>query len=189
MENRKSFVVLLLVFLSFRSLFAQSVDSLNKKSSVLELSFGQSLLFISNSRQFDIRNSAAIIVPTSAILFFGELRPEKRLSIPVFLNIATESKQFLIDGALVSEKASPTFGTGISFKPLLFNMGDETRCAVEVAPLASFVFDKRNQIRVAPVIASRLRLIRGKYFTMYCGLSYSIGIDAFGILYGTGSLF
>src|SRR5687768_14957326 len=69
-------------------------DSLFRKG-VFELSFGQSLLFISNSKQINIRNQAAIVIPTSAMLFFVEFRPLKRVRVPVFFNLPTESKQFL----------------------------------------------------------------------------------------------
>lgn len=185
----KIFVLILFLFTSAH-VFSRETDTVKtKKDPLFELSFGQSLLFIGSSRVYDIRNNVDIVVPTNAILFFSEIRPAKKLSIPLFLNIATETKQFLIDGVLVSEKASPTFGTGITYKPFQFKITDDTKLEFEIGPLASVIFDRRNQVRVAPVIASRFRLVRGKYFVMYLGFSYSVGIDAFGLLYGTGSMF
>ena len=79
------------------NLIAQKGDSTKFKFRNFELSFGQSLLFISNSKQTNIINNEAIVIPTSAILFSTEFRPDKLIRIPIFLNIATESKQFLVN--------------------------------------------------------------------------------------------
>lgn len=165
-------IFIVVFFLVTGILHSQDTDtSKTKKEPLFEISFGQSLLFIGSSRVYDIRNNVDIVVPTNAILFFSEIRPAKRVSIPLFLNIATETKQFLIDGVLVSEKASPTFGTGITYKPFQFKIAEETKLDFEIGPLASIIFDRKNQIRIAPVIASRFRLVRGKYFVMYLGFS------------------
>lgn len=185
----KIFILFLFLVASVNSFTQETDTAKTKKDPLFEISFGQSLLFIGSSRVYDIRNNVDIVVPTNAILFFSEIRPAKKVSIPLFLNIATETKQFLIDGVLVSEKASPTFGTGITYKPFQFKIAEETKLEFEIGPLASIIFDRKNQIRIAPVIASRFRLVRGKYFVMYLGFSYSVGIDAFGLLYGTGSMF
>ncbi len=167
---------------------AQVLDSLKKKMH-FEMSFGHSLLFISNSKQIDIKNEEAIVVPTSAVLFFTEFRPEKFMRIPVFLNIATETKQFLVDSVLVNEKASPTFGTGLVFKVFQIKIDDKSKVEFEAGPLASFLFETDNSIRIAPIIAGRFRISRGENFVMYIGTSYSIGIDALGLVYGTGTVF
>lgn len=162
-------------------------DSLFRKG-VFELSFGQSLLFISNSKQINIRNQAAIVIPTSAMLFFVEFRPLKRARIPVFFNLPTESKQFLVAGQLVNERASPTFGTGVQFKCLRAKVAAGSIVELEAGPLCSFLMDTRNTIRFAPIGAARVRLLRNN-FVMYVGTSYSAGINSWGILYGTGTVF
>jgi hypothetical protein len=184
----KAIISCLFIFFYSLNVFATEKDS-TKKEQKFELSFGQSLLFISSSQLANIRNRVDIVVPTNAILIFTEFRPLKKIRIPVFINIATETKQFLINGVLTNEKASPTFGTGLTYSLFSFSIGDESRINFEIGPMASFIFDRFNQIRVAPIIASRFRIMRGDYFSMYFGFSYSFGIDAFGILYGTGSLF
>jgi len=101
------------VLIGALTLHAQGSDSSKTNYRNFELSFGQSLLFISNSKQTSIVENEAVVLPTSAVLFSAEFRPDRRLRIPVFFNLATESKQFLINGVLVNEKASPTLGSGI----------------------------------------------------------------------------
>ena len=162
-------------------------DSLFRKG-VFELSFGQSLLFISNSKQINIRNQAAIVIPTSAMLFFVELRPLKRMRVPVFFNLPTESKQFLVAGQIVNERASPTFGTGLEFKCFGVKVAAGSMIELEAGPLFSFLMDTKNAVRFAPIGAARVRLIRNN-FVMYVGTSYSYGINSWGILYGTGTVF
>jgi hypothetical protein len=167
---------------------ASEADSLKKKN-YFELSFGQSLVFISNSKQIDIRNQQAIVIPTSAILFFAEFRPQRKLRIPVFLNIPTESKQFLVNGVLINERASPTIGSGITFRCLGIDIDKKSKVELEVGPLVSLIFDTKKNVRVAPILGSRIKITRGENFVMYFGVSYSIGINALGMLYGTGTNF
>ena len=108
-------MVILMLLFSFSKTNAQESDSTETKK-VLELSFGQSLLFISDSKVIDLHTEHAVVVPTSALLFFAELRPQKKVRIPVFLNLPTESKQFIVNGQLTNEPARPVFGFGLQFK-------------------------------------------------------------------------
>jgi hypothetical protein len=179
----------LIVFLLFSlSSLASEQDSLQKKN-YFELSFGQSLIFISNSKQIDIRNQQAIVIPTSAILFFAEFRPQRIVRIPVFINIPTESKQFLVNGVLINERASPTIGSGVTFKCFGINIDKKSKVELELGPLISFIFDTSKNVKIAPIIGSRIKITRGENFIMYFGVSYSLGINALGMLYGTGTNF
>jgi len=168
--------------------YARKLDSLLSNQH-FELSFGQSILFISNSKQINIKTNSAIVIPTNAMLFFAEFRPQKKCHIPVFFNLATETKQFVVNGQLVNERASPTFGSGVTFRIFQAKIDSTSKIEFEAGPLASVLFNKNNKIRVAPIIAGRFRIMRGKNFVMYAGVSYSIGINALGLLYGTGTVF
>ncbi len=185
-KSKQLLYVILMLFVA--NSFAQQPDSL-KNNEHFELSFGQSLLFISNSRLADIQNQAAIVVPTNAMLFFVEFRPQKLIKIPVFFNLPTETKQFLVNGKLFNEKASPTFGAGLEFRVFQIKIDSKSKLEFEAGPLFSFVFDTKNNIIIAPILASRFRIMRGENFVMYIGASYSLGIEAIGLLYGTGTIF
>lgn len=132
----------------------------------------------------------AIILPTSAVLFFAEFRPFKILRLPLFFNLPTESKQFLLDsGVVVNERVNPTFGGGIQFKIFKFKIDDQTTIEWEMGPLVSFLMTKDENLKFAPIGAGRLRIIKKRNFVMYIGTSYSLGIDSWGLIYGTGFLF
>ncbi|HTF02940.1 MAG TPA: hypothetical protein VK826_02910, partial [Bacteroidia bacterium] len=103
--------------------------------------------------------------------------------------LATGPKQFLVDSVLVSERASPTFGTGMTFKVFRQNFGLNSAIEFECGPLASFLFDRGGKIKFAPVAAGRFRFLKKEDFIMYLGCSYSVGINALGIFYGTGYIF
>jgi hypothetical protein len=173
----------------FYKKISKHFNDTTKRGNRFEISFGQNLLYISNNKQINLRKQSAVVVPTSAILFFAEFRPKKTMRIPLFVNIATESKQYIIDGQLVNERASPTFGTGIVFRLLELNLDRKSKIELEVGPLASVLADQNKKIRFSPVLATRFKLCRGENFVMYFGLNYSVGINAFGILYGTGTNF
>jgi hypothetical protein len=177
-----------LLFVISSSVFGQEKDSLPKQK-LFELSFGNNVLFIPDSKLIDISQNDAVVLPTKSILFFTEFRPDKFLRVPVFFNLPTESKEFLVNGALISERASPTFGTGLEFRLMKVNVLGSTRIELEAGPLASFIFDKNGKIRVSPVLAGRVRVMRGENFVMYIGCSYSVGVNALGLLYGTGTVF
>ena len=187
MNTTKLFLLLFISSLA-TNVHAEKLDTL-KKNEHFELSFGQSLFFISNSKQVNVRNQAAIVLPTSGILFFAEFRPQKVMRVPVFLSIATESKQFLVNGLLVNERASPTLGTGLVFKAFQIKIDSTSKVELEAGPLASLIFDTNKNVKVAPILAGRFRIKRGSNFVMYIGSSYSVGINAFGLIYGTGTLF
>lgn len=186
--NKKVFLCIGLV-LHFGTIFAQLKDSVKSKDPLFEISFGNTILFIPDKQLNTIQNQTSLVIPTSALLFFTELRPKKVLRFPFFFNLPTETKQFLVDGQLVYKKANPTFGGGIEFRVFKVSIDDKTKLDMEMGPLASCIVDKQNVFRFVPVLAGRLRLIRGENFVMYFGGSYSFGINAMGILYGTGTMF
>ena len=167
---------------------AQLSDTLKKKQ-LFELSFGQSLLFISNSKLINARSKEALIIPTNAILFFAELRVQKKIKVPLFFNIATEPKQFLVNNQLIAERASPTFGAGLEYKIFEAKIDPKFKLDFEAGLLISCLFTNRNAVRLAPVLAARLRLLSGDNFVMYVGTSYSFFIDSWGLLYGTGTVY
>jgi len=186
------FIAILCLFSSFCQAHLKDSttvsDTLEYKR--FEFSFGQSMLFISNSKEIDLLMEDAIILPTSAVLFFAEFRPFKILRLPLFFNLPTESKQFLLDsGVVVNERVNPTFGGGIQFKIFKFKIDDQTTIEWEMGPLVSFLMTKDENLKFAPIGAGRLRIIKKRNFVMYIGTSYSLGIDSWGLIYGTGFLF
>jgi hypothetical protein len=187
MKTPKLFL-LLISALFLNSANAWKLDSMMKNKH-FEVSFGQSLLFISNSKQVNIKNQQAVVIPTNAVLFFAEFRPQKKIRIPVFFNLATETKQFVVNNQIISERASPTFGTGFTYNLFKIQLDSTSKIEFEAGPLASVLFNTNKNLRVAPIIAGRFRIMRGKNFVMYAGMSYSIGINALGLLYGTGTIF
>ena len=181
------------LFLIFSSglIFASGTDSTAslKKNTRLELSFGNSQIFVSDSESVSIRNSNNIVLATHAMLFFVEFRPTKKFRFPIFFNLPTESKQYLINGVLVYERASPTLGLGVQYNCVHLNMNERSAFEFDIDPNISFLLEKSGKVRSAPVFAGRIRLLRDKNLVMYVGSSYSMGINAFGLLYGTGFFF
>ncbi|MCI5055044.1 MAG: hypothetical protein MRY83_02990 [Flavobacteriales bacterium] len=180
--------ILILMFISLigmSSAIGQS-DTLHKK---FELSFGQAMLFISSSEVQDILENEAIIVPTNSMLFFAELRPLKRFRIPIFFNLPTETKQFLLNGQIINERASPTFGSGAQFQLARVKFDERSQVQFEAGPLVSFLMSEESKLVFAPISAGRFRIIRDNNFVMYIGTSYSFGINSWGLFYGTGFIF
>lgn len=184
--------VILTIGLISISFFSNAQDSTkvdSTKSKLLELSFGQSLLFISDSKVNDIHAEEAVVIPTSNILFFAEFRPLKKFRLPIYANIPTESKQFIVDSVLVNEKANPDFGLGFQYLISNINIDSKTQVQFEAGALANFIFPKNSKTRLSPVLAGRVRFIKQKDFVMYIGPTYAIGIQTWGLIFGTGYIF
>ena len=105
------YIYLIGLFFYYSTFFGQT-DSSETINNKFELSFGQSILFIPDDKLERIAQRESIIVPTNSILFFIEFRPQKKLRVPLYVNLPTESKQFFIDSVLVNEKANATGGFG-----------------------------------------------------------------------------
>lgn len=182
--------ILLCILFFINTVHSQTVnDTSKKRDPFFEISFGKSVLFVPQSKVSKIQNQTSVVLPTSALLFFAELRPKKLIRFPFFFNLPTESRQILINGQLINQKASSTFGSGIIFRALKFKIDEKSKIELEAGTLVSCIIDTKNVFRFAPVIASRIRIMRGDYFIMYIGGSYSIGIDVIGMLFGTGTMF
>jgi hypothetical protein len=185
-RKKAFFLLLFLCGMPCISKAQEKADSL-KHNPLFELSFGQNLLFLSKSRQTTILNSLDLVVPTSAVLFFAVFRPEKKWKLPVFFNLPTESTQFLQpNGTIRYQRSTPSFGSGIEFRLLKFDIREKIKFDMEAGPLLAFVTDFRNEFVPAPLITTRMRLRSDDNFVMYLGGSYTVGLDAFGLFYGTG---
>ncbi len=182
---------LFLIILSTYSIFifAQSSSDTLQEKRLFELSFGQNLLFIPDSKIIDFKADNAIVVPTSALVFLLQFRPDHNWRIPLFFNLPIETKQFLVNGQLISEKASPAFGAGIEYRFFEININKESKIEFEAGPFGSVLFDEDKQLRFAPIMAGRFRLQQGKHFVMYIGANYALGINAYGVFFGTGTIF
>jgi len=53
----------------------------------------------------------------------------------------------------------------------------------------SLLFDKNSNPRISPLAAGRFRLQQNKNFVMFIGTSFNLGINVFGLFFGTGVLF
>jgi hypothetical protein len=171
-----------------------TTDTSKPRKQFFELSFGSTMLFISNSDIQKIQDAAKLTIPTNTMLFFAEFRPQMKTRIPVFLNIPTESKQFIVTDSvgkqsLVNEKASITLGTGFQYRPFQVTLYGDTKLEFEAGPLVSAGFDSNKKLFIAPLIAGRLMVKKGSDFVMYFGGSYAFGVNSIGILYGTGTIF
>lgn len=182
----KKGIISFFLFITALSAKCQENDSI---ATSFELSFGQSTLFISNDQVATIKNDFNVVIPTNSMLFFAEFRPFKRIKIPIVFNLPTESKQFIIDGKLVSEKASPTLATGAEFKIFDFNIPFDAQVEMDIGTLGSVIFRENYELALAPLITNRIRIIKDKSFIMYLGASYSMGVNTWGMFYGTGYIF
>ncbi len=165
-----------------------SAQTKNRKGH-FELSFGQSILFISNSDQVDLLAKSAIVIPTSSILLFSEFRTLNKVKIPIFCNIPVSAKQFIVDNQIISEHASASYGTGVQFRIFNLEILSKSYMEMEFGPMLSMGNDQKGNLWASPFLAGRLRIRKGENFVMYMGATYAFGINTAGLIYGTGTIF
>jgi len=185
-QKQRSIVSLCFFLLLFSLNIKGQKDSI---PSNFELSFGQSTLFISHGDATQLKKDLNLIVPTNSMLFFAEFRPFNKIKIPIFLNLPTESKQFIENGVLISQRASSTLGAGLEFKLIDFKIPYNSKIEIDIASLGSLLFRENKQLVFAPLITSRIKIIKDSSFIMYLGSSYSLGVNTWGLFYGTGYIF
>ena len=169
-------------------MLAQSQDSTVLKRR-FELSFGQNILFIPDSKLINYREAEALIIPTSSILLFAQLRPDHKFKVPIFFNLPIETKQFLVNNQLISERASPALGAGLEFRVFGIRFDEKSKVEFEGGPLISVLFDKASKPKISPLIAGRFRLQQSEHFVMFIGTSFNLGINVYGLFFGTGVIF
>lgn len=188
-NSMKHIYFLLIALCFYSSAFFGQADSAESVNNKFELSFGQSILFIPDEKLEGIAQKESIIIPTNSILFFAEFRPQKKLRIPLYVNLPTESKQFFIDSVLVNEKANATGGFGLQYKCIQVPISKASVAEWEMGALSNLLISKRNRFRIVPLLNGRIRLVKNNNFVMYLGTSYSFGVNSWGLFYGTGFLF
>lgn len=188
--NFTTFIILFcFLFAGMTKISGQEVIKDKKNSKNFEISFGQSVLFISNSDQIDLLANSAVVLPTTSILFFVELLTLRKVRIPIYYNLPTGAKQFMINGKIVNEESSSSFGTGIQFRLFKIKFDTKTTLEMEIGPIAGFGLDKKSNMWFAPILATRVRVMKNENFVMYIGGTYALGINSLGLLYGTGTIF
>lgn len=188
--NFKIFILLFcFLYASINKISGQELIKEKRNNNNFELSFGQSVLFISNSDQINLLTNSAVVLPTTSILFFVELFTLRKVRIPLFYNLPTGAKQFIINNSIVNEEASSSFGTGIQFKLFKIKFDAKSTLEMEIGPMASFGIDKKRNLWFAPILATRMRVMKNENFVMYIGGTFAMGINSLGLLYGTGTIF
>lgn len=187
-KNLLLLVCILQLFLA-SDVTAQDTAQTKGRKGHFELSFGQSILFISNSDQVNLLTKSAVVVPTSSVLLFAEFRTLSKIKIPIFCNIPVTAKQFIINNQIVNEQASASFGTGLQFKIFEYEVLSKAIMEMEFGPMLSVGSDQKGDLWAAPFLAGRIRVRKGENFVMYIGASYAMGLNTFGLLYGTGTIF
>lgn len=187
--STKLFIIIIWLLAFNIHVIGQEADKKKERKGHFELSFGQSLLFISNSQQVNLLTKSAIVVPTSSVLLFAEFRTLNKIKIPVFCNIPTSAKQFIINNQVINEQASASYGTGVQFKIFEKEVLTKSILEMEMGPMISLGQDQNGETWLAPFLAGRVRIRKGENFVMYIGASYTFGLNTIGLLYGTGTIF
>ena len=87
------------------------------------------------------------------------------------------------------KKLLPTLATGAEFKIFDFNIPFDAQVEMDIGTLGSVIFRENYELALAPLITNRIRIIKDKSFIMYLGASYSMGVNTWGMFYGTGYIF
>ena len=178
---------LLLSFLLFSSGFLQaSTRNHNQEDAKFEFSFGQSLMFISDSDRAEVLENNNLVIPTSSALLLAEMFLTENWNAFLVMNLPLASQKFIIDGQETHEKANPSFLIGPSWTAYRTSLAERAGVEYQLGALLGASLAENKETTPLAVLAARVNLISKQNSTLYIGYSKTFGVNAATILYGVG---
>ena len=177
---------------SLVSLYAQTGGtheiSTQKDVHKLEISFGQSLLYLKTdpSVNDDTRSRS---LPMSSALFLGEWLLNRDFAYLSAITIPLTTQQTLVNGQLYHRKSSPTVSFGGRWSAFGFSASEETRCELQVAAMLGRTFNTDLSGRFFPTVGSRIIFLKNDGFSLYAGTTWSFTLETLALIYGVGHRF
>ncbi|MEE2755404.1 MAG: hypothetical protein VYA30_02030 [Myxococcota bacterium] len=156
---------------------------------LLEISFGQSQLFIEPTHRDLAQNNTVERLPTTSALFLAEWLFSEKLSLMGAFTLPLTTQQILIDGELYHEKAAPTASVGLRWSAVGFEVRKGTRIEIQLAGLVGTSIGSQLGDIVFPTLGSRVVLLRVDGFGLYAGSTWSFRRDTLALIYGIGHRF
>ena len=154
----------------------------------LEVSFGQSLLFLKADPNVT-GGATSGSLPMSSALFLGEWILNQHFAYLSAVTIPLTTQQTLVNGQLYHEKSSPTLSFGGRWSMISISVTDDTHCEVQFAALFGRTFDEKLNGQYFPTIGSRLMLLKNDGFSLYAGTTWSFTLETLALIYGVGHRF
>ena len=177
----------LLLMLSVSHAKSEAASGSGKQ--ILEISFGQSQLFIEPTQRQLESNSTVERLPTTSALFLAEWLFSEQMSLMGAFTLPLNTQQILIDGELYHEKAAPTASLGLRWSMLTLDVRKDTRFELQLAGLVGTSIGSQLGDLIFPTLGSRLVLLRLDGFGLYVGSTWSFRRDTFALIYGIGHRF
>jgi len=156
----------------------------------LEISFGSTQLFISQSIYGNDAQLRQQVVPVTAALFLFEYLFLDRFSAALVFNLPLETQRTLAaDGTVREEYAAPVLMTGVSWAPASFELFKASRLDLQFAAQFGTTLGSELGDRVFPMATSRLHFVSKQGFALYVGASWAFQKETVALIYGIGHRF
>ena len=156
---------------------------------VLDISFGQSQLFIKPTQRELAQDKDVQRLPTTSALFLAEWLFTDRWSLMSAFTLPLATQQILVDGDLYHEKAAPTASLGLRWAPWAVDILEDTRLETHLAGLMGTSIGSQLGDIIFPTLGGRIVLTRIDGFNLYAGSTWSFRRDTLALIYGIGNRF
>jgi hypothetical protein len=174
--------------------FVLSIISSAKAESTdysLELSFGNSLLFLDQGYVGDSGQTEKKTLPVSSYLFLSEYRISRLFSFAGAWNIPITTVK-RVKGTSITEKyVAPAYGFGPTCRIVTINLWSQTYLEPEVAMLLFRTYHSASSKGniFYPVSVFKLNIFRESGMNIYAGVSQAPAKNTTAFIYGIGQRF
>lgn len=156
---------------------------------VLEVSFGNSQLFLDQPILRDNTYTHEAVVPVSSLIGLFEYLATPRLSAVLLVSIPLDTKKVLKDGQVHEETVAGAVGVGVGWCAARFDIFKSSRMELQLGLLGGTTVGSAGGDRLFPLVASRLRFVSREGFAVYLGGAFAFSEETLALIYGVGYQF
>jgi len=155
-----------------------------------EFNFGSSQLYLFGDLEDASGAERRSVLPASAALLTGEYFFDDELHGLVGIHLPTSTRKRVDSlGRVQEDYVAPFLGVGPLWVPYAADFRTYARFSVQASLLCGPVLRSGWDILPAAVLGSRLHLVSKNGTTLFLGGSWTVGVQAFALLYGVGQRF
>jgi hypothetical protein len=158
----------------------------------VELSFGNSILFLEQGYQSDATSTKKQTLPVASYLFHLQYRALEHMSFGVAWNLPSSTVKKVDSGGKTYEKfVAPSYGVGVTFPIHTFVLTDSTNLEPELGILVFRTYKSESSKGdfFFPLGVWKMNLTRSSGLTMYIGVSQAPAKNTTALIYGIGQRF
>jgi len=154
-----------------------------------EFSFGSSQLYLFDDMENASSAESRSVLPAGAALLMAEYIYSENMHALFSFHLPTSTRKQVVDGKVEEDYVAPYLGVGPLWVPYVADFRTYARFSIQTSLLCGPVLRGGLDILPAAVLGSRFHLVSKNGTALYLGGSWTVGVQAFALVYGVGQRF